>query len=571
MGLFDFFRKRSHTLKPEQLKELLTILETGKSYGYDFQELCDKIRKVVSDNGSTIKVVLLGSFSDGKTSVVAGLLGQVLSNMKIDQDESSDELDIYEPMFTNDISYEFVDTPGLFGTKEKEIEGIKTKFSDITTKYISEAHIIMYVCNAVVPLIDSHKKIIQKILRDYGKLNNTIFVINRLDETGCEMSDIDEYNRISDIKKGVLINRLRDTINLTLEEEKSLKIACIAANPNGKGMEYWLTKGNYDSFSHISQVKNLVKSVTQNADKSQLLAETNYAVMKDVTTQIQAALDSAIIPLQNAVNKQENLFNSCENELKSLKRDLISNLGTLRTRLNTLKESTLSSINAASTETMGDVMNELGIENEQVTLYTLIGKIDQIIRECVESNGASIDSKVKAFDLNFARQDEVMREVVSTGVKMLQGVKISGPQVLAIRDMFFKSVKFKPYGAIKLGAKISKGLSVAGTIIQIGTTIYEIRKQHKMQEELADVKNNLKNEINRIFADLEKSFINEDVFYKNYAPQYLELAQQVELKKHNLDNCSEKLKRNQEYSNNLKKWMDSVDIEDVEFETTDVN
>lgn len=566
MGIFDFFKKRSHTLKPEQLKELLTILEKGKSYGYDFNELCNKIRKVVSDNGNTIKVVLLGSFSDGKTSVVAGLLGQILSNMKIDQDESSDDLEFYKPISTNGTSYEFVDTPGLFGTKEKEIDGSNTRFSDITTKYISEAHIIMYVCNAVVPLIDSHKEILRKILRDYGKLNNTIFIINRLDETGCEMSDDEEYKRISEIKKGTLIKRLKDTINLTSQEEKSLKIACIAANPNGKGMDYWLDNRNYDSFSHISQVKNIVKNVTQNADKGQLLAETNYAVMRDVTTQIQAALDSAIIPLQNAVEKHENLFKSCDADLKSLKRDLITNLGTLRTRLKTLKETTLGSINAASVETIGDVMNTLGVENDQVTLYSLIGEIDQIIRECVERNGASIDSKVKAFNLNFARQDEVMRGVVSAGSKMLQGVKISGSQVLAIRDLFFQSVKFKPYGAIKLGANISKVLGLAGLGIQIGTTIYDIWKQHKLQEELAKVKDDLKKEINRIFAELEKSFSNDDIFFKNYAPQYFEIAQQVEIRKNNLDDCIDVLKRNQEYSSNLKKWMKSVDIEDVEFE-----
>ncbi len=566
MGIFDFFKKRSHTLKPEQLKELLTILEKGMSYGYDFNELCDKIRKVVSDNGNTIKVVLLGSFSDGKTSVVAGLLGQILSNMKIDQDESSDDLEFYKPISTNGTSYEFVDTPGLFGTKEKEIDGCNTRFSDITTKYISEAHIIMYVCNAIVPLIDSHKEIIRKVLRDYGKLNNTIFIINRLDETGCEMSDEEEYKRISEIKKATLIKRLKDTISLTSEEEKSLKIACIAANPNGKGMDYWLNNGNYDSFSHISQVKNMVKSVTQNADKEQLLAETNYAVMKDVTTQIQAALDSAIIPLNNAVEKHENLFKSCDAELKSLKRDLITNLGTLRTRLKTLKETTLSSINAASVETIGNVMNSLGVENDQVTLYSLVGEIDQIIKECVEQNGAKIDSKVEAFDLNFARQDEVTRGVVNAGIKMLQRVKISGPQVLAIRDLFFQSVKFKPYGAIKLGANISKGLGLAGLGIQIATTIYDIWKQHKLQEDLAKVKDELTKEINRIFAELEKSFSDDDIFYKNYAPQYFEIAQQVEIRKHNLDDCIDVLKRNQEYSSNLKNWMKSVDIEDVEFE-----
>lgn len=73
----------------------------------------------------------MGSFSDGKTSSIAGLLGRLDDSMKIDQDESSDELVIYRPDGLKK-GFEIVDTPGLFGSKEKEVNGSNIKLSDIT-------------------------------------------------------------------------------------------------------------------------------------------------------------------------------------------------------------------------------------------------------------------------------------------------------------------------------------------------------------------------------------------------------------------------------------------------------
>ena len=42
--------------------------------------------------------------------------------MKIDNDESSDELTIYRPKDLKK-GFKIIDTPGLFGTKEREING----------------------------------------------------------------------------------------------------------------------------------------------------------------------------------------------------------------------------------------------------------------------------------------------------------------------------------------------------------------------------------------------------------------------------------------------------------------
>ena len=81
----------------------------------DIQKIKEAIKMIEQDK---ITVVLVGAFSDGKTSVIAGWLNEEKSNMKIDSDESSDELCVYHPL-SFPKNCEIVDTPGLFGNKEK--------------------------------------------------------------------------------------------------------------------------------------------------------------------------------------------------------------------------------------------------------------------------------------------------------------------------------------------------------------------------------------------------------------------------------------------------------------------
>ena len=63
-------------------KELLAILAKNDS-AVDLSYCVSKLQNVIeSSKDSEIKIVLLGSISDGKTSMIAGLLGEILDNMK---------------------------------------------------------------------------------------------------------------------------------------------------------------------------------------------------------------------------------------------------------------------------------------------------------------------------------------------------------------------------------------------------------------------------------------------------------------------------------------------------------
>ena len=144
----------------------------------DLQKIAAALKSIESD---VLRIALLGAFSDGKTSVVAAWLGKIMGDMKIDMDESSDRVSIYKPDGLPG-QCEIVDTPGLFGDKEKTVNGEQVMYEDITKRYISEAHLILYVVDATNPLKESHSAVAKWVLRDLNKLTSTVFVINKMDE-----------------------------------------------------------------------------------------------------------------------------------------------------------------------------------------------------------------------------------------------------------------------------------------------------------------------------------------------------------------------------------------------------
>lgn len=96
-------------------------------------------------------MALVGGFSEGKTSIAAAWVGKLdKSTMKISHQESSDSVSIFEV----ERGLTLIDTPGLFGFKEKFNADTheQEKYKDITKKYISEAHLVLYVMNSTNPL-----------------------------------------------------------------------------------------------------------------------------------------------------------------------------------------------------------------------------------------------------------------------------------------------------------------------------------------------------------------------------------------------------------------------------------
>ena len=552
--------------KLQKLTALKQLLQKGVEYIPELQSYLGKIDSIVNTiKDGEISVVLLGSFSDGKTSAIAGLLGRLEDNMKIDNDESSDELTIYRPKDLKK-GFKIIDTPGLFGTKEREINGQNIKFSEITERYISEAHIIIYVCDAVVPLKDSHVEIIRRIMRDYHKLDNTIFVINKMDEAGYDLLDEYDFNNGCKIKKENLISRLRSTINLTPDEEKRLHVVCIAADPKGKGLQYWFSKiDNYYERSHIKDLRKCVNAVVNNADTDKLSSSSYETSVSEIVDGLHKAIECTEKPVSKAIVKMERDCTEIEEDGKHLKSELTLSRNELRQAINEIKNDAIREINGASLETIGDIISaQLGVQNNQVTFYVFQDKLSAQIEQCCEANANNVNLAAVKIEKAYSMQDAMLNDAVKYGVDQLKNLNITGEQIKAVRDVIAKGYKFKPWGAINMGKNITKWAGWIGAGIGTAFELYGWYKQYKDQKKLNELKKSLTNAINDCISNVFKTFESDNEYYKNFAPSYIQLCQKIQERNEEIASLKQKVQYLENYKRDIEVWKNSAEYVDFE-------
>lgn len=549
------------------LSVLHGLLEEGQKMGMDLSPIINKLTSVEkSIEDGIIRIVLLGSFSDGKTTTIAGLLGQLEDTMKIDLDESSDELTVYRPLGLKK-GFEIVDTPGLFGTKEKEIDGKNIKFSEITERYISEAHLLIYVCDAVTPLKDSHAEIIRKVLRDFGKLDSTVFVINKMDEAGYNLKDDTSFNNGANIKKQNLIGRLRNTIGLTSEEEARLNIVCIAADPKHKGLSYWFAKiEDYKRFSRIDNLRGTIDRMIEQSDESQLKDNTLVASVKDMVEALYCEIEGIYKPVENAlINVQDSIqdlridCNSLKTEIMATRKDAVAQLDNLKNRI-------IARINGASLETIGTLIEEeLGVADGKINFYIFNHNVNMILEECSETNNSNIRATEVRFEKSFDEQDGMLKDAIGKGAQALGNVKINGAQVKAIRDIVAKNYKFKPWGAGKWADKVNKSAGRAAVFIAVALEAWSWWSSYKDNKRLNELKKELKDSVNNALKELYDLFANEQKYYESFAPSYLQLLEALDQRNKEIEKMRSQLASYNDYRERLKRWYGN-DIEDADYE-----
>ena len=539
--------------KDKAVQLLTLLLSEEKNLNLDFHECIEKLKLFLNSyNENEIKIVLLGSFADGKTSTIAGLMEQVMDDMKIDPDESSDEIVIYRPSGLKH-GFTIVDTPGLFGSKERELEGRNVQFSEITEKYISEAHIIMYVTSAVAPIKESHYEILKKVLRDYGKLNSTIFVLNKMDETGVNITDNEAYEKMCSIKKDFLITRLKSMIGLTSEESNNLKMVCVVADPKAKGIPIWLeTPDRYRKLSRMPILRDSIDSLVSVSNVEELKNATALSTVKDVLFRI-----SDVISLYNeSVKLQSDKFKEhyvdLQDNFNTLKVKLQKNRVSAIEQLNLLLESTLRSIKNASFEEMDIVLStKLGVQEDKVTFFILESEVNKILLSCSESNMNSLKFAWTDLKNKFEQEDSLFRDIADKGLDAMRNV--SNKTVLAARDMFFKSFKFKPWGATKL----ANGIGKAAVVIQVALVAWDIYGQYKRNKQLKETIETLTVAVNNYFSEIFKTISDETSYYKMFAPSYIDMCNELEERKRQY----EKINLQNE---NMRRFKERIlDIEDA--------
>lgn len=507
-----------------------------EALGMDVSESIRKIdrAKAIVQNDK-VSVVLVGAFSDGKTSVAAGWLNEKLDNMKIDSDESSDEILCYTPSSIPE-GCQIVDTPGLFGDKKGSDEnGGQIALSEKTKKYISEANMILYVVTAKNPIKDSHKECIRWILKDLNKLSSTIFVINRMDDV-ADLTDDNDFAMQAKIKSENLRGKLLDC-GLSASEAKLVKVACISAAPDGKGVEAWKDyREEYLKRSHLPDLERITNEILQNS-RQQLITKTGCDILNDeIKKNLEIIREEAYKIEQELLPMQRETLKRNKRDLEKLEKSLLRSRGEIKDDLRTLEKTKIAAVRAATMDKFRDVMeDEIGILPGQEG-YRLSEEINKIFERYFTTYSEWTKRVGQSMQTEYEKQNEMLQSLVSQGKGAITaGLKTVGVDtikqgIFAGRDLLGKmgkTIKFKPWQVTKMAQFATKALPIIGAGIDIVSDLIAAGKEQKRNREFEHNKDELKQEIRSLFKGLNDGLNDNEKFFSDFAPDYGEFRDQI--------------------------------------------
>ncbi|GAA8075405.1 hypothetical protein Neuguinea63_04300 [Helicobacter pylori] len=382
---------------------MFDFIQTGEEYGIPIEDsLKDKIRNAIGNVADQkLKVALVGGFSEGKTTIAAAWIERLEKSMKIDHQESSDEVTIYN--IDNEI--ELVDTPGLFGFKEKEHDSGKIeRYKDITKKYISEAHLILYTLDPSNPIKESHKDDLNWLFRTLNLLSRTIFVISRFDEE-ADIEDEEDYNKRFKIKKANIQNRLNDLISLSEKERESLSIVAVAVNPFELGVEHWLKhKEEFQKLSHIKTLQDATqKKIKENGGKLTIIEEAKKSVIQDVICRQIPLEKQALQEIGGEMEDLEEMIKQRQRDLQNLNEEISQARTNLKGFVIGYFDDLIRQVSGTSLETFNDFFkSEIGFKKGEKGEEDKIGiNIETKVNEKFERQTQGICNEINKIGTTF--------------------------------------------------------------------------------------------------------------------------------------------------------------------------
>lgn len=502
-----------------ELKNLETFVGAlNEKYELEMDDLIDKIKKAISNlEKSKFMVAVFGAFSDGKSTILSAITKNF--NIEISPEPTTDKIVEYPYG-----EFIFIDTPGIFSDNLMHDEK--------TRKFISEANVIIFVCDAVNPIKQSHIPVLKWLFKELGKLDVTIFVINKMDLV-VSLKDDTEFSKMSEIKKNALLESLKEIMGIKIE----VPIICIAANPYDLGLDSW--KNNWIEYEKLSRIGELIGRINHIYEKykEQLIAKAGISVIRETLITSLEKLKKAKEITDERFKINKNLTDELELKIKALKNNVSVAYEQYKQELINLREDIILKIE--STNKIDDLRKiaevELGKDGE-----ILKSKIELCINRALSPLNENIISFDREFDFAVNDSWKIYQEIASTVSASL--VKISD-KVLQfntqglMRELFRirreygldKIIKFQGRGEhmkwasrwagrLQKFATIGKVLGPVLEVVFFLKEMFDIKKFNKKKNEIIET-------IHSIFKELLE--INYNEFVDTFAPEVREYEKNI--------------------------------------------
>jgi predicted GTPase len=513
--LHTFNAQQAHAL--ELLKKLEAFLQQGAEAGVPIDlALSGKLQNAIASlSGEKLKVALIGGFSEGKTSIAAAWMERLdKSSMKISHRESSNEVKVYEA--GEDLV--LIDTPGLFGFKEQENADTHAieKYKDITKKYVSEAHLVLYVMNPTNPIKESHHEDLTWLFRTLKLLPRSVFVLSRFDEV-ADVEDEEDYQQNLSIKQESVAGRLSEMLDLSDQELADLSIVAVAANPFDLGVEHWLVnREQFKTLSHIACLQSeTADKIQQNGGSAALADEMRSSVIRDILhKQLPVAIESDE-KISQEVRKLDSLYARLKSELAQADREIENSIINLREFIIRYFSDLILQAEGCSLETFAEFFErEVGDDGIIISM-----RLENEFSRQIQPIALKMERMQLGFDTEVNHFNATIKLMGKQGINhVIKGNLINNKTVLAARDGlvsvsktlgmdFGKALKFKPWGATKLAKGANGALVVVGVALEAWDSWQQYQREREFQKAVAGMVQNFKERRQEL-----KELIEQDQF-----------------------------------------------------------
>ncbi|MCY1697273.1 dynamin family protein [Lelliottia sp. SL45] len=547
----------------ETLNNLKVFLQQGKELGIEIEPYLLHKLEIAQESAANGKlhIALIGGFSEGKTSIAAAWMEKLdKTTMNISHQESSSEVKIYN------VGSDFVliDTPGLFGFKEQFDEETRSveKYKDMTKKYVSEAHLILYVMNSTNPIKESHKQDLEWMFRTLNLLDRTVFVLSRFDEV-ADVEDEEDYQSSYRVKRHNVVSRLHDLIDLTPQERDALSIVAVAANPFDMGTEYWLQ--NPEKFRTLSHIHTLQAATSQKIAAGgglhALCEETKKSVILDILT----------CKLPVAIELDERI----QEEVKGLlfiKERTSDEMSTMMVKIDEIRRSLKTFVS--------DYFSELILQAKGLSMETFLAFFEREVGDegivlstrlqnefdrRLQAVSLSLEKIQIGYNADINHHNSILTTLGKRGLDyVVKSNVINNSTVIATRDGAVslakmvgldlgKLLKFKPWGAINLAKGLNGVLSFAGVALEVWDSFEQAQREKKFREYIGDMVEHFNKQRKELIA-----LLDSDDYEERFFPGYAVMKEELEV-------LNDTLRRSHEQKKQFADWRAQAQAIDGEF------
>lgn len=532
----------SETLKNHQENQvkvinLLSKLEGFITQGQEFGLEVSKDIKAKLQNslnilqGDKLKIALIGGFSEGKTSIAAAWLGKIdPATMNISASESSNAVKIYDI----DEEYQLIDTPGLYGYKEQvntdaqEIE----KYKDITKKYVSEAHIVLYVMNSKNPIKESHIEDLKWLFKDLNLLPRTVFVLSRFDEVADVEDELDYQDKFK-IKEQNVKERLSSILDLTPQDTNNLQVVAVSANPFDEGVDYWMeNRAEFEQLSHIKLLQNATSEIVKKSGGyTGLIEETRKSIISDILIKKIPEIEEQQSLLSKEMEKLNQIYEIETGALNVISKKIANAKTNLRSSFNGYFQDLVMQVQGTSLETIGEfLVREIGNEGSVIS-----SKINEYFQNETNQINIALNTQAINFNAEIENIDTAVGSLTKKGLNHLaKNIKLDNNTILAARNGLVATgklmglnlkdaLKFNPWGAVKFANNINKALPLIGIAVDAWDSWNQAKKLEAFQIAKKDLVETLQSQQKSILE-----LIDKEEFIEKFFPIYKELQSKIE-------------------------------------------